>query len=75
MAVERLQHRFYGSTRVSVAYYEERSGTIEVVFVNGVRWEYLRCNKRTWSSFKRTASPGTFVREVLERHSHRAASG
>lgn len=66
----RERQMFSGSTRVSSASYDPDVKVIEVVFVDGVHWNFYDCSPDTWRHFRLARSAGQFVREILERHPH-----
>lgn len=69
----RERHQFYDSSWVASAFYDPASLTIEVVFLDGVHWNFFGCQKDTWLRFIRTGSAGKYVHGVLQRHPNRAA--
>jgi hypothetical protein len=69
---EHLAHRFVGSSRVARGWYKPNARTIEVEFVDGVRWEFFDCSLQTWHNFIKTLSPGRFIHDILNRHPTRS---
>lgn len=62
---EPVQHEFYGSSRVSHAWYYADTQQLVVQFPDGNKVRYYDVHPRTWQEFIDAGSAGRFVNQVL----------
>jgi hypothetical protein len=58
------------SDRITHYACDPESGTIYVMFTDGLQWQYQSCGPEVWEQFQLAPSKGEFIREVLDTHPH-----
>lgn len=68
---ERENQAFPHSSRVAEGWYDPEAKLLELKFVDGTHWLYEDVPAAEWRRLKMSASPGKFVRIVLDGYPNR----
>lgn len=63
-----MKHELVVSSNVVSAGYDEKTATLEILFLNGHMYRYLEVPLRVYREFMDAKSKGRFVWDVLEPH-------